>query len=207
MTQSKAQKAKAAEARAAKAAAADEAKAAEAAEASSTTTAPEPEQGLNDLAPLEPPAETPDETPDETADAEDAGEAADETEEPAEEAPAENPVPAQPSSVALDAPAPPAPDDEDEDEAEAISLTEAAAVRLDLNPVITITGENGDTVDPDECFTEDNGSGEVRARVRLIEHATATQFDRPVKVLLIGEGSAISVVGAEKIKTRIRKQG
>lgn len=150
-----------------------------------------------------------DETPAENEDASPVGLTIDgpEADEEPEVIPEVKPEPAQPSSVALDAPAPRVEVEDEEDEAKAVSLTEAAAVRLDINPVITITAENGDAVDPDECFTEPDGSGEIRAKVRLIEHATATQFDRPVKVLLIGEGSAISEAGAEKIKQRIRTQG
>lgn len=81
--------------------------------------------------------------------------------------------------------------------------TEVAAERLRTTVrKSNVTDDKGNEVDADQVFTQ-MGDNLVQCNVRLIEHAHATAFDRPVSRLLVAKGAVLTDRAAAIIKAQI----
>ncbi|HEY1177013.1 MAG TPA: hypothetical protein VGF17_12720, partial [Phytomonospora sp.] len=78
------------------------------------------------------------------------------------------------------------------------SINEAAGDRV-TQSYVRIRDVRGDRVDPDTLFGEPNEAKLVRCQVRLIQHSTATAYDRPVETVLLPAGAEVSLQTAHSI--------
>lgn len=103
---------------------------------------------------------------------------------------------------------PPAKRDEDSNPLEIPpTVNEASAERLRVTTAQTIIRDTrGEKIDPDQVFGPVGPDGLRRCLVRLIQHSTATIYNRPVKTLLQPVGASVSEQAAKVIIDTIRNE-
>lgn len=78
-------------------------------------------------------------------------------------------------------------------------------VRMLVNAT-RITNDRDEAPDVDKLFTGPDGAGHYVVTERLIQHSTATMYDRPVRNLLLGRGTQVSAAEADMIRARLKAQ-